>query len=232
MGIVEDLAALIVQLQLLGGVAPFLKLANVGDHIVGDLMGKGDGGHALPRGQSPGLLQQLHRPRRPGTGHRLVAGCHQGANGAQRPQAMDGGQGDGSGAVGVGQNALVPGHILPVDLRDHQGHVGIQAKRRGIIHKDGAVGHNFRRQGPGDGGFCRAQDDVHPGKGRPGGLFHVQRLPPEGDGLAGTLGAGQRQQGGNGEIPLLQHPEHLPPHGPGGPQNGYGVCFHRTPPVG
>ena len=228
----HDLPTLVLHLHFLAGIALELLAANLGNQVIGNLVGEDLGLIGLAQAQSLHLVLQLNGAAGAGAGHRLVGGSGHGLNGGNLVQGIDGGDGDDGRAVGVGNNALVPLHILRIDFRHNQRHVGIQPEGGGIVHKDRTGLHDGRSELLGNVVFRRAQHDVHALKGGITGLLNGHVFALELHGLAGGTGRGQGHQLPHRKVPLGQDFHHFLSHGAGCAQDGYGILFHIPfPPV-
>ena len=226
LGQVHDLPALILHLHFLAGVAIALLTADLGNQVVGDLVGEHLGliGLTLPQGLH--LVLKLDGAACAGTGHSLIGGGSHGADGSQSIQRIDRRNGNDGGAVGVSDDAAVPGHVLGVDLGHDQGHLGIQPEGRGIIHKHSTGLHDGGSELLGNVILRCAQHDIHALKGLVPGFLNGYLFIAPLQCLACASCAGQRNQLANREIALLENLHHFLSHGAGGTQNGNGILFH------
>ena len=212
----EDPAALVLHLHLLGGIAVFQLVADVGDDVQGDLVGEGLALHRTALCQGRHLLLQLHQAGLARAGDRLIGAGHHGLDGRE---LVDGGhrhQGNDGGAVGVGDNALVVKSVGAVDLGYHQGHVWIQTEAGAVVHKHRAGLYDGGGKLFGHAAAHGAQDEIHALEAAFAGLLNGDVPPLEEDGAARAAGAGQGPQRLYRKIILLQNLEHLAAHGAGG----------------
>ena len=200
----HDLATLVLHLHFFAGVAQELLAADLGDQVEGDLMGEHLGLIGLALGQRFHLVHQFNGAGSTGAGHSLVSRGGDGADGSDLIECVDGGDGDDSGAVGVGDDTLIPLHILGVHFGNHQGHIGIQAECGRIVHKDAAGLHNGGCELLSDIILGSAQDDVDTLKSLFAGQLDLHILALELQSLAGASGRGQGHQLPYGEIALFQ----------------------------
>ena len=77
----EDPAALVLHLHLLGGIAVFQLVADVGDDVQGDLVGEGPAIHRTALCQGRHLRLQLHQAGLARAGDRLIGAGHHGLDG-------------------------------------------------------------------------------------------------------------------------------------------------------
>ena len=152
----QDLAAFVLHLHFLAGIAVFAKAADLGNNVIGDLILEYLWHRLFAPGNGFHLLHQLQGASCACAGYRLVGGGDHGLNGGKLCQGVDGHQGHDGGAIGIGDDALVPLHILGVDLWDHQGHIWVQTKRAGIIYEHSARCLDSRGKPLGDVVFRRA----------------------------------------------------------------------------
>ena len=223
---VQDLAAFVLHLHLLGGIALEGLAADLGDDVIGDLILEHLGLIALALAEGIHLSHQLDGAAGARAADRLIAGGHDALDGTELVQGVDGHQGHDGGAVGVGDDALVPLHILRVDLGDHQGHVLIQAEGAGVVHEHGAGLDDGERVLLGDIVLRRAQHQIQALKGAVGGGHDLHLAAVEGQLGARAAGAGDGTQLRHGELALLQNLHHLAAHRAGGAQNTYLELFH------
>ena len=224
----QNLPALVLQLHLLAAVALRVKGANLGDEVVGNLVGEGGTHNRLALGKRLHLLLELAHPAHAGARHGLIG---RGRHFDDGREAVDGGHrrgGDDGGAVGIGDEALVPGDVLGVDLGHHERDLGVEPVGAGVVDDDGALRDGVGQELRGHVVFGGAQHDVAAGKGLWRGLLEHELFSPEGQAAAGTACRSQQTQLREGELALLQHPHHLPAHGAGCAQNGNAVFFHET----
>ena len=226
----HDLAALVLHFHFFTGITLILLASDLRDQVEGNLIGEHLRLVGFAMTQRSDFLHQLHGAACARAGHGLIGGGSHVLDRGNGIQCVDGSDGDNGGAVGVGDDAAVPGHILGIDLGHHQRHLGIQTERGGVIHKYRAGFHNCRGELLGDIVFRRAQHDVHTLKSLIAGLLNGYFFTLEGDGFARAPGTGQWHQLSHGEIPLSQNFDHFLPHGAGGAQNGNGVGFHHKIP--
>ena len=129
-------------------------------------------------------------------------------------------------AVGDGDDALVPLHILSVDLWHHQRHVGFHAEGRAVVDDHRACAHGVGSQFAADRGAGRDERDVHAFEGLLRGFLDYQFLAANRDALAGrALGRHQPQAGRLG-VALLDDAQELCAHGSGCANYGNGQVFH------
>ena len=223
---VHDLPALVLHLHFLAGVALELLAADLGDQVVGDLVGEGLDIHVLTLLQGLDLVFQLRHTGNAGAGNGLVGGGDHALDGGDGIEGIDGGDGDDGGAVGIADDALVVLHILGVDLGNDQGHVGVQTESGGVIHKNRAGLDDGGGKLLGDVVLGGTQDDIHALEGGIAGFPDGHILTPELQGLTGGPGRGQGDQLTHGEIPLFQNSHHLLAHRTGGTKDGNSVLFH------
>ena len=230
-GQVQDLPTLVLHLHLLAGVAEVLLGPDLGDHVVGDLVGEGLGRVGLPLQARLDLLRQLPHARHAGAADGLVGGGDHGLDGAHPGQGRHGHEGHDGGAVGVGDDAFVPFGVLRVDLRDDQRHVLPQPEGAGIVHEHGPRVQDMGREPLCDIVLRRAQNEVEAPEGVFPGLHDGHLLPFEQDHLARAAGAGQGPDAPHGEVPLRQYLQHLLAHRAGGAQDAYVHLFHGSIPL-
>ena len=223
---VHDLAALVLHLHLLGGIALEGFAADLRDDVIGDLILEHLGRDTLALTQQLHLLHQLLRAACARAGHGLIAGGHNALDGAVVVQGVNGHQADDGGAVGVGDDALVLFGILRVDLRDDQRHVRVKAEGAGVIHEHRAGLDDGGSEALGDVVLRRAQDDVHALKRLVAGQLHGDVPPVPGQHLAHGALRGQQVQLVHREIPLCQHLHHLAAYRAGSAQNRNVIFFH------
>ena len=121
----------------------------------------------------------------------------------------------------------MPFHILRVDLRDDQRHIGVHAECGGVIHKYRTGLYDRGGKLLGDIVFRCAQHDIHALEGLVTGKLDGHILTLEFQGLARAAGAGQGNEFSNREISLLQNFDHFLSYSAGGTQNSNCICFHN-----
>ena len=175
------------------------------------------------------LLGQLADALHPRPGGRLVRGGHHGPQVERPVERSERHQGRDRGAVRVGHDAVMAGQGVGVDLWDDQRDVRVHPEPRGVVdaHRPGGGGRRQDLAGHRAARRCQRQiDPFEPSfaEGPDRDLF-----APEREALA--LGSPRREQHQlvQGEIPLLDDPEHLATHGSGCPDDGHP---HRTHPTG
>jgi len=117
-------------------------------------------------------------------------------------------------------------HVLGVDLRDDQGHIGVHAEGAGVVHEHRARLDDGRGKLLGDIVLRRAQHDVHTLKGRVTGQLHGDIVSLPVDGLPHRALGGQQVQLADGEVPLGQHLHHFAAYRAGRAQNSNFILFH------
>ena len=130
-------------------------------------------------------------------------------DGALLGKRVDGDEGDDGGAVGVRDDALVPLHVLGVDLGDDEGHIGVETERARVIDKHRARLDDRGSEAFGNVVLGRAEDDVEPLKGVVGGFDDGTFLPTEQNLAARASGARDGTKGRNGEIALFKDLDHF-----------------------
>ena len=125
-------------------------------------------------------------------------------------------------AVRIGDDAALAEarERIGVDLRDHQGHVGIVAPARRIIDHHRALGRDPRRVLLGHRRARRHQADVDVGEIVVVERFAFERPVAEGHVHAHALARGERNDFVGRERPFGQNPQHLAAHIAGGADDG------------
>jgi len=158
---VHDLPTLVLHLHFLAGVALELLAADLGDQVIRDLVGEDLGLVGFPMAQSLNLVHQLHRAAGAGTGNRLIGGGSHGLDGRNGVQGVHRGDGDNGGAVGVGDDAIVPCYVLGVHFGNDEGHLGVKTEGGGIVHEDRAGLDNGGSEALRNVVFGGTQNNVH-----------------------------------------------------------------------
>lgn len=127
----------------------------------------------------------------------------------QRP---GGHQADDRGTVGVGDQPVVPGDVLGVDLRDDEGHVLVEAEGVAVVHHGGTSAHGLGQELLGNVVAGGAQHDVHAIEGLGLCLDELDLPPAPLDLLACGARARQQAQLAHREVSLGQALEHLRAH--------------------
>ena len=205
----HDLAALVLQLHLLGGIAADLLAADLRNHVVGDLIGEDLRLIALAGSDSLDLVFELHGARGARAGDGLIGAHDHALDIAELAQGVDRRHGDDGGAVRVRDDAVVLLHVLGVHLRHDQRHVGIETEGGGVIDEHGAGLHDRGGKALGNVVLGRAEHDVEALEGVVLRLFHDDVLPLEGDDLARRARAREQMQFLDGELALREDLHHF-----------------------
>ena len=222
----QDLAALVLELHLLGGVAVALLAADLRDDVVGDLVREHLRGIFLAVAQGVDLVLQLDRAAGARAGHGLICRDDHAADGRELAQRVDGRERDGGRAVGVCDDAVVQLHVAGVDLRYDERHVRVETEGRGVIHEHGAGAHDRGGKTLGDVVFRRTEDDVHAGEGGVRRLLDDDVLPLPRHDLAGRAGACEQVQLPDGEAALGEDLHHFLTHGAACAEDGNTILLH------
>ena len=223
---VQDLAALVLELHLLGGVAVALLAADLRDDVVGDLVREHLRRVGLAGAQGVDLVLQLDRAACARAGHGLIRRHDHVADGRELAQRVDGGQRDDGRAVGIRDDAVVQLHVPGIDLRHDERYVRVQAEGRGVIHEHGAGAHDRGGEALGNVVFRRAEDDVHAGEGGVRRFLDDDVLPLPRHDFAGRAGAREQMQLPDGELALGEDLHHFLSDGAAGAENGNTILLH------
>ena len=170
-GRVHDLLGFLGHLLLLPGIAVGKEAVYPRDDVEGDLIGQGLGFMIAVVEHGPGLVLQLRHGRSAGPGDRLVGRGDDTRDRIYRMQWMGYHHHRRGRAVGNGDNALVPLHVLPVDLRDHQWDLGLHAEVGAVVYHQGAGCYGDGGKLSAKLGAGRYEGDVHASEGVVGGLL-------------------------------------------------------------
>ena len=226
LGQVEDLAALVLHLHLLARVAHVRLAADLGDDVVGDLVLEHLRLDGLARGERRDLIVQLVDAVLARAGDRLIGAGDDGLDGAFLRQRVDGDEGDDGGAVGVGDDAAVPLHVLGVDLGDDQRHLGIETEGAGVVDEHRAGLNDGGREALGNVVLRRAEHDVETLKGVVRRLDDRALPAAEVDLAARAARGGDGAQLADGELALEQNFHHFLTHGARRAENAYIIKLH------
>ena len=226
----QDLAALVLQLHLFGGVAVFAYAADARDEVEEDLVRERLCRERFALRVSFCLRFKLRKPFGTRAGYRLIGGGDERFNGRDPRDGRKRHQRDDGGAVGVGDDAVVLERIAGVDLRHDERHIRVKAEGAGIVHKHRARSFDGGGKALCDVVFRRAEHDVHAFKRRVAGFLDDDFPPCKGNGLARAARACKQAQLCNGEVALGKHFDHLLPDGARCAEDGYVIklfLFHR-----
>ena len=226
LGQVHDLAPLVLHLHLLGGIALERLAADLRDNVVGDLILEHLRLDGLSLAQQLDLVHQFLRAARARAGRRLIRRGDDRLDGAVLIQGVDGHKAHDRGAVGVCDDALMLLHVLGIDLRDDQRHLGVETERRGVVDEHGPGLDDRGGKTLGDVVLRRAEDDVHALERLVARQLDRQLLPLPLHLLPHGARGRQQVQLCDGEVALGENLHHLLAHRAGGAQNGYVILFH------
>jgi len=151
-GVVHDSAAFILHFHFLFGVASFEEGIDVGEDIESDLVGV----DTFFDGESVGDGMDLGAEFFDGEGARAADGLVGGGEDASDAEFLvegeEGEEGDGGGAIGIGDDPAMFFEIVAIDFWDDEGDIGIEAKGAGVIDDDRAGLDGERGEVFGDGG--------------------------------------------------------------------------------
>lgn len=120
----------------------------------------------------------------------------------QRP---GGHQADDRGTVGVGDQPVVPGDVLGVDLRDDEGHVLVEAEGVAVVHHGGTSAHGLGQELLGNVVAGGAQHDVHAIEGLGLCLDELDLPPAPLDLLAAERALASRRSSPTGKSRSARH---------------------------
>ena len=226
----HDLAALVLQLHLLGGKALLLDAANLRNQVARQLGGKGARlGNLLTTAQSGQLSLELGHTGSASTRSCLIRGHDHALHAGELMQRPRRNQTDDGRAVGVGDQAVVPLNVIGVNLGHDQRHLGIQTEGMAVVDHDGAALDGLGQQFLGDIVAGSAEYDVAALKGLGESLFDHNLLAAELDGLARRTRARQQLELANRKLLLVEALEHLGANSSRRAQNSNRVLFHASP---
>ena len=224
----EDLAPLILHLHLLAGVALEGLAADLGNDVVRDLILEDLGLKVLALGKGLDLIVEFVDAALARAADGLVGRGDDRFDGAFLGEGIDGHKRDDRGAVGIRDDALVPLHVLGVDLGNDEGNIGVEAEGARVIDKHRSRLDDRGSETLGDVVLGRAKDDVEPFKGIVGGFDDGAFLPAERDLTARASCACDGTKGRDREIALFENFDHFLTDGAGGAENTDIDLFHTT----
>src|SRR5208337_3333290 len=131
-------------------------------------------------------------------------------------------------AVGIGDDSLVPGDVVRVDLGHDQRHVRVHPEGTRIVDDDRSGRRGDRAPFPGHGARSARQDDVDAAERVAHDRLDRKGFAPKGHRLADASLGGQELDRCHRKGPLLQQADHPVSHGSTGPDDG-DVLHDRTP---
>ena len=226
----HDLAALVLQLHLLGGEALLLDAANLRNQVARQLGGKRARlGNLLATAQGGQLGLELGHAGSAGARSCLIRRDDHALHARELMQRPGGNQADNGRAVGVGNEAVMPFDVVGVNLGHDQRHLGIQAKGMAVIDHDSAALDGLGQQLLGDIVAGGTEYDVTALKGLGASFLNHNLFAAELDGLARRACARQKLELADRKLLLVQALEHLGAHGSRRAQNSNRVLFHASP---
>ena len=146
--------------------------------------------------------------------------------GFERDHRLDG------GAIGVGDDAGIPFHVLGVDLGDYEGNVVVHTPLTAVVNHNGARLHEYGGELRRSARACREEGEIHLAFQR----HHVLLCElDDGVGLAHEVYLFARASRGreeivvlDGELPFGEHFQKLVAHHAGGADYGDVKFFHIT----
>ena len=228
LGQVEDLAALVLHLHLLAGVALEGLAADLGNDVVRDLILEDLGLKVLALGKGLDLIVEFVDAALARAADGLIGRGDDRLDGAFLGEGIDGYKRDDRGAVGIRDDALVPLHVLGVDLGNDEGNIGVEAEGARVIDEHRARLDDRGSETLGDVVLGRAKDDVEPFKGIVGGFDDGAFLPAERDLTARASGACDGTKGRDREIALFENFDHFLTDGARCAENTDIDLFHTT----
>ena len=228
--VVHDFAAFVFELHFLFGVTGVEEGVDVGEDVEGDLVrvdldfGGGEFGvvpsGAAAGGPGVGLAGEFFDGLGASAGDGLVARGPDALDAEGLVQGVEGHQGDGGGAVGVGDDALVGFDIGGVHLGDDEGDGGVHAEGGGVVDDDGSGFDGVGGEFFGDATAGAEEGDVDAFEGVRGQFFDGQLLAFERHFLAGAAGGGEEGELADGEVAFLEAAQHFDAHRSGGADDG------------
>ena len=227
LGQMHDLATLVLELHLLGGVALVVEPADLRDQVAHELGRKRARlGNLLAATHGANLRLKLSHAGSTGPRGGLIGRDNHALHAGELVDRPRGHQRDDGCAVGVGDDAVVPRDILGVDLGDDERDLGVHTEGVGVVHHRGARLDGRGQKLLGDGVVRRAEHDVAARKRLGRGLLDHDVLAPEGKRLARRARARQKAQLTYRKILLLEALEHLRAHRTRGAEYRNRVVLH------
>ena len=215
LGLVEDLARLVDDLDLLLVVAIGLESPSARHDVVRELIGIRCHRRLLAVGDRLRLLLQLIDQRTSGARRRLIGGDQHALQAGRLLQRV---QGDGQrdrAAVRIGDDALVLADVVAVHLGHHQRHVFLHPPRRAVVDHQCAGFRRDRAIHQRDVAASGEQGDVDALERGLAKLFHLERAAVVRHGHAlGPLGR-EGDDAFDRKLPLREDAQHLVADHPG-----------------
>ena len=152
--VVQDLFGFVRELHLLLGVGIVQKDVTMRQAVFVDGVGVDHGGFAALT-----LVFELVHGGLTGARHTLVGADNHALNGVEGVKRLEHHDQLDGGAVGIGDDARIQVQRLGVDLRDHQGNLGLHAPCAGVVDDVAAGFGKFRS--PGEGGLAPRRKNGH-----------------------------------------------------------------------
>jgi hypothetical protein len=216
----HDLPSLILHLHLFLGVPVRLEGIDLGKDVEGDLVRINLAGDRLTGGDLLDLAFEFLDGLGTGAGDCLVAGSDDALH-AERPmQRIEGHQGDGGGAVRVGQDSVVIADIRSIDLGHDQRDAIVLAEGGRVVDDHAPGGGRNGGELAGDGTAGAEQGDVDALEAVLGELRDGDFLAGKGQFLADRTGRGKQGELANGEAASFENLQHLDTNGASCPDHG------------
>ncbi len=208
-GVVHDFASFVLHFHFLLGVAIGEEGIDVGKDVKGDLVGIDFAGDGLASHDLADLAFEFLDGLGAGAGDGLVAGGENAGAVEGLVEGVKGHEGDGRGAVGVGDDAVVLGDVGGVDLGDDEGDVGVHAEGAGVIDDDATGLGGEGCELAGDAAAGAKEGDIDAGERVRFEFLDGDCLSLEGEGFADRTGGGQEGELAKGEATPFERLDHL-----------------------
>jgi len=212
---VHDAAAFVFHFHLLFRVAGVEEGIDLRDDIEGDLVRENFLLDRFVAGDGVGLVAEFVDGAGSGAGYGLVGRGEDALHAKSSVERVQGHERDGRGAIRIRDDAAMAFHIVAIDFRNDERHLGNHAERRGVVHHNGTAIHSGLGVVAGDSAAGAEKGDVDIAEGVEGEGFDLERLPAKLKRLARRARRGEEAEVGDGEVAALHHAEHFHSDGSG-----------------
>lgn len=208
-GEMENSAAFVLHFHFLAGVAVVEEGINLGDDVECDGVRVNARGGLVAGGISEDLLAEFFDGASACAGDGLVTG---GDNGVEAKEVVEGGErheGDGGGAVGICNDAVVVECVVAIDFGDNEGDVWLHAECGGIVYDDCAGSGGDGGELFGDAATGREESKLDTLEGIGFEFLDWDGFAAEEEGFADGASRGKESEGTDGEVSAFEDAEHF-----------------------
>ena len=175
---------------------------------------------AVFTGPFAGLFGEFFDSLCAGAGNGLVAAGDDALHAKGLMQRIERHEGNGSGAVGISDDALMAFYIGCIDFRHHERDRWVLAEEGGIIHHHGTSFYRMGGEITRDTTTCTEESDVHASKAVGREFLDGDIFTFELHRLSGTACTGEKGELADGESSLFEAAQHFHSHRSGGTDDG------------